>query len=476
MFSIVQPHTRLTRATLVGVTVVSWLAVTTGTAQAAGGTNLLPNGTFEGSGSGSLAGWSTSNASAALAGDGAGGGYAAQVSASAAGSYKISPSTKPIKLAPVGEAFQATAMVRSDVPGKSVCLQVIESGAVASTTEQCVKTTADWAPLPSVNATVVGAADTLTLQVRQSNGVVGDSFEVDSLSIVDLDTTTPTVPDVRAAAVSSTGIDVTWGASSDSGPSGVKGYSVYRNGSSTAVATLAGTVFHDTNLNPQTTYSYTVVAFDYAKNTSADSTPATATTTARTSTGTNDTWHMDEASGGIMVDSTGSHNGTWSSVTPGVAGDPGFDGTAYHFNGSSSKVTIPNADDLNPMTADVHIAFSMRTSQVPATPDYDLFRKGTSPQQLFKLEFQPNGQVSCGFTGSLGGSTLKAGPALQDGRWHRIECVKTSTKVLLTIDGTTYSKSATIGSISNPANMIVASHGGSEFFPGDLDELSYRIG
>jgi hypothetical protein len=239
---------------------------------------------------------------------------------------------------------------------------------------------------------------------------------------------------------------------------------------------VGGTVtsYKDTSVTSGSTYSYTVAAFDYAQNFSAKS--ASVSVTTPSSSSTLDTWHMDSTSGGTMVDSTGNHPGTLTSSVTSVAGDTAFPGTGYHFDGVSSKVTIPNAADLNPLAADVHIAFSMRTNRVPATPDYDLFRKGTSPQQLFKIEFQPNGQVSCGFTGSLASTSIQAGPDLHDGAWHRVACAKTSSSISLTIDGTTYTKSKTIGSISNTANMIVASHGSGEFFPGDLDELSYRIG
>ena len=48
--------------------------------------------------------------------------------------------------------------------------------------------------------------------------------------------------------------------------------------------------------------------------------------------------------------------------------------------------------------------------------------------------------------------------------------------MILTVDGKSYTKSKRIGSISNTANMIVASHGSGEFFPGDMDELSYQLG
>ena len=151
-----------------------------------------------------------------------------------------------------------------------------------------------------------------------------------------------------------------------------------------------------------------------------------------------DTWHMDETSGTTMLDSTGNHPGKLTNVDLGGAGDPAFPGTGYHFNGKSSKVTIPNAADLNPGTNEVHIAFSMRTTSVPKTLDFDLFRKGVAGQQQFKVELQPNGQVSCSFTGSSGTILIQKGPDVHDGAWHSVRCEKFSSSVKLTVDGTSF--------------------------------------
>ena len=193
-------------------------------------------------------------------------------------------------------------------------------------------------------------------------------------------------------------------------------------------------------------------------------------------TQTFDTWHMDETSGTTMGDTTGSHNGKLTNVDLGGAGDPAFPGTGYHFNGKSAKVTIPNAADLNPGTNEVHIAFSMRTTAVPKTLDFDLVRKGVAGQQQFKVEEQQNGQVSCSFTGSSGTILVQKGPDVHDGAWHSVGCEKFSSSVKLTVDGTSYTGRKAVGSISNPADIIVASHGSGEFFPGDLDELTYVVG
>ncbi|HEX6920750.1 MAG TPA: hypothetical protein VF314_11005, partial [Actinomycetes bacterium] len=64
------------RIGVVGAVVGTWLLASPGVGLAAGGTNLLKNGTFEGTGTGSLTGWSATNASLALAADGVNGGYA----------------------------------------------------------------------------------------------------------------------------------------------------------------------------------------------------------------------------------------------------------------------------------------------------------------------------------------------------------------------------------------------------------------
>jgi len=197
-------------------------------------------------------------------------------------------------------------------------------------------------------------------------------------------------------------------------------------------------------------------------------------TAGATGTGVRALWHMNETSGSTMVDSSGNgHNGSLSSVQLGV---PGFSGTAYGF--TRGTVTVSSASDLNPgsqtMTATIH----MKTTSAPATPDWDLFRKGqyTTAGGEWKMEYQPSGQASCGFKGSSAYSELIAGPSLKDGRWHAVSCRKTSSAIQLVVDGQTFSKSANIGTIANTAPVIMASYPGAEFFQGALDEASITFG
>ena len=92
------------------------------------------------------------------------------------------------------------------------------------------------------------------------------------------DTTPPSVPSgVVANATGPSNISLTWNASSDD--VAVAGYQVYRDGSSTAIATVtSGTSFQDTGLAPGSSHSYRDSAFDSSNNESAQSGAATATT------------------------------------------------------------------------------------------------------------------------------------------------------------------------------------------------------
>jgi hypothetical protein len=184
-------------------------------------------------------------------------------------------------------------------------------------------------------------------------------------------------------------------------------------------------------------------------------------------------WHMDESSGSVMRDSVGSHSGSLRSVQ---LGQSGFLNSAYGFTGSS-EITVPSAGDLNPGTKDITITIHLKATSVPERPDWDLARKGKYDTKggEWKMEYQPNGKASCGFKGSRSGA-LTAGPALNDGKWHMVQCVKTSSSIKLIVDGRTYSKSVSIGSISNSAPILIGSHGGSEYFKGTLDEVSIQIG
>ncbi len=90
--------------------------------------------------------------------------------------------------------------------------------------------------------------------------------------------TTPGTP--SATPVNSITINLSWGASTDD--IGVVGYKIYRNGQFVWTQYSTLTTFSDTQLNPSTTYTYTIAAFDAAGNLSAQSGSAQAATPAGT--------------------------------------------------------------------------------------------------------------------------------------------------------------------------------------------------
>ena len=185
-------------------------------------------------------------------------------------------------------------------------------------------------------------------------------------------------------------------------------------------------------------------------------------------------WHMDEPAGNVMLDSVGGHHGTSAGVQVGV---PGFIRTAYAFS-RRSFVSVPSGRGLNPGRRKLTVAIRLNTTLTPARPDWDLMRKGVFGSGVgdYKIEYQPTGQASCGFLGSSGSSELVAGPALNDGRWHTVQCVKTSTAIRLVVDGRTFRKRARVGSISNHAPLVFGARPGSEFFQGALDEAYVQVG
>lgn len=207
----------------------------------------------------------------------------------------------------------------------------------------------------------------------------------------------------------------------------------------------------------------------------ATSNPTTVVQSGSTPSGLAALWHMDETTGSVAHDSVGGHDGALHSVQLGLSG---YLGSAFGFNGSSAYISVPTSSALNPASSNITITIHVNTTGAPATPDWDLIRKGkyTTTGGEFKMEYQPSGQASCGFNGSAGYSELIAGPSIKDGKWHTVQCVKTSSAIKVVVDGQTFSKTANVGSISNSEPVVIGAHPGSEFFKGSLDEASIQIG
>lgn len=114
------------------------------------------------------------------------------------------------------------------------------------------------------------------------------------------DVTAPTTPtNLTVQAISDTQINLTWTASTDA--VGVTGYNVYRD--SNLVATPATNSYQDQPLQPSTTYTYTVAAFDAAGNVSGVPGTVSATTLSG-ATGNFDTVPVGWLGGSYVVTGT----------------------------------------------------------------------------------------------------------------------------------------------------------------------------
>ncbi len=186
-------------------------------------------------------------------------------------------------------------------------------------------------------------------------------------------------------------------------------------------------------------------------------------------------WDMDEQSGTTAFDSSGNGlNGTLTNVTVGV---PGASGSAFEFNGHSSKMIVPKSSVLAAGAVDVTVTMSVRTSVEPGTGthDYDLWSKGGYQVEIFPKN--GNGQARCKFIGSLGKQKIQAGPDLADGTWHTIACHKDATSISVTVDGTTYSLAAKVGTLKTGAEAFIGvGSDGTDWYNGQLDDLSVRFG
>lgn len=159
-----------------------------------------------------------------------------------------------------------------------------------------------------------------------ANGNFSTSSDYTFTTTAEPDIIDPSVPQsLGATAVSSSQINLSWSASTDTGGSGLAGYDIYRN--DYLIASTSQISYSDTGLTASTLYNYYVTAFDGSANVSASSSIASATTEALSSaTGTPIIFFTDLTSGpktggenndGVFVTIYGNYFGDNPTVTVG---------------------------------------------------------------------------------------------------------------------------------------------------------------
>jgi Laminin G domain len=191
-------------------------------------------------------------------------------------------------------------------------------------------------------------------------------------------------------------------------------------------------------------------------------------------------WQMNETTGNQMVNSVADNlHGT-------IGNDVGKTGSFYNFTNVNPNqppanpqriVQVPHSNLLNPGTGDFAVEFRLRTTR----PFGNVVQKGQAGARGGYFKFQsPSGKISCLFRGSAGSSTASSGSVrINDGQWHTVRCERTSSSVVMTVDGavTGRNRNAT-GTIANTRPLTIAGKLNCDqvditcdYFAGDIDYL-----
>lgn len=188
--------------------------------------------------------------------------------------------TTPGPQKPVISSFTATPS--NTAAGQPVTLSWSVSGATALNIDNGV------GDVTKFNATAVSPVQTTTYRLMASNSVGASSSTVTVTVGSSADTQAPIAPTlVSATATGPTEVDLAWTASTDN--VGVSGYQILRNGSVLTTVPGAWVTYADTTVSPNSTYGYTVKAFDLSANYSLASNALSATTLGATSVSV--TWY-----------------------------------------------------------------------------------------------------------------------------------------------------------------------------------------
>jgi hypothetical protein len=220
--------------------------------------------------------------------------------------------------------------------------------------------------------------------------------------------------------------------------------------------------------------------------------PATPANAAATITIAN--WQMNEPPGAtVMLDSGG--NGINGTIGSAVQTGYTFNGaTGYHWVFTSPTKPPPKPERLitvadgrlNPGSGDYAVTMRFRTTKTFG----NIIQKGQAGASggYFKWEI-PHGVLKCVFRGvNSSGKFLRkevnSPTTLNNGQWHTVRCERTSTKVTMTIDGTTtVQANGQSGNISNNVALTIAGKSNCnqdtvtcDYFTGDIDWVKIERG
>jgi hypothetical protein len=189
-------------------------------------------------------------------------------------------------------------------------------------------------------------------------------------------------------------------------------------------------------------------------------------------------WQMNERSGRMIDSSRNRNNGTPKHVMR--------TGSTYLFNGSTSRVVVPDNNSLDPLNKDITLRASVRVAGRRLDDDsYDVVRKGLSgtPGGDYKMEIKRTsnpavGRLHCVFKGTGGTVRNLAPPDIVDRGWHTLACTKTGSSVVARVDRKPYTQTGSTGSISNTKALLIGAKTTNpldDVFHGSMKRVSIRI-
>ncbi|MCX4728534.1 LamG domain-containing protein [Streptomyces sp. NBC_01306] len=311
----------------------------------------------------------------------------------------------------------------------------------------------------------------------------------------------PTVPVGAAVSAKPGQVQVSWRASFDTDDSKLT-YKVYRNGSSTPMATVQADSLmwarpqvsvKDTSVTKGKSYSYRITASDAAGNTSAKSAAVTATATAAAEPyptavigdGASLYWRYDDHAQPFVADtSSGNRSGVDVNApslrrTPGAVGGPS---TAIGFNGTNQWIY---SDRRYAAPAKYSLETWFRTTSTAGGKLIGFGDNTTAASKKYdKQVYMTNaGKLVFGVSGS-GFKTLESPKAYNDGTWHQAVATQGPTGMRLYVDGHLLKSNTVTKSESSSGYWRVGgdslagwpSRPTSDFFKGDLDETAVYPG
>lgn len=202
-------------------------------------------------------------------------------------------------------------------------------------------------------------------------------------------------------------------------------------------------------------------------------------------------WGFDETSGSVATDSSGFGN-------HGLSHDVGLDGEAYSFNGTSSRVIVPDTSPTAPGTLDPgtrNFSFAVTVS-MPAPPDqgqtFDILRKGLSGTAGGNYKLEVKNARGKAVARCVVRDAARVGANIQSLARHNlagtgvhtVTCTKTSTGVTIQVDSTAPRSKVVsrLGSVSNTSDLALGAKAegtartGFDWYLGKIHDARVSVG